>query len=313
MAIDRDAAILITGGTGLVGRNLVTCLRGLGFSHVCAPSRADCDLTDFAATVELFADVRPAYVFHLAGRVRGLGGNLGAQGIAYLDNALINTHVIEAAHLCGAAKIVTTGTVAMYPDPLPHNPLHETDLWMGKPHASEAGYAQAKRGMLAQLEAYHSNYSLRYAVALCTNLYGPHDRFDAATGHVIPSLIAKFHHAATTGDTVAVWGDGSAQRDFLYVEDCVRALVLVMDKADGVINLATGKTRTIRDAVSILGEHTVCIDRVFYDTTQPNGQLVRSYDVSRLAALGFVTRYSLERGLCETYDWYAANVSTARR
>src|SRR5260221_9807833 len=159
---DRHATVLITGGNGLVGRNLYAYLRHLAFVNVYAPSRDDCDLMDRTATTALFCDTKPDYVFHLAGRVRGLMGNMQGQLAAYLENMLINTLVIDAARLSGVKKIVAMGTVAMYPDPLPHNPLCEEDLWMGKPHGSEYGYAQAKRGMLAQLEACHSNYGLCY-------------------------------------------------------------------------------------------------------------------------------------------------------
>lgn len=302
--------ILVTGSDGFVGKHLTNYLHDSGFDRVYATSRDICDLTDRSATVELFEEVKPDYVFHLAGRVRGLGGNLGAQGASYLENTLINTHVIDAAHLSGVKKIIAMGTVAMYPDPLPHNPLRESDLWMGKPHDSEFGYAQAKRGMAAQLEAYHHNYGTRYVLALSTNLYGPHDRFNVATGHVIPSLIAKFHNSGK----ISVWGDGSAQRDFLYVKDCVRALVLFMtEQVEGLINLASGKTYCIMDVVNVLDECTGNSRNIVYDDDKPNGQLVRSYDVSHLNELGFKTEFSLEDGLTETYKWYSANVSNVRR
>lgn len=305
--------ILITGGDGFVGRNLSAYLRDLGCSHVHAPSHADCDFTDRSNTNSLFAEIRPSYVFHLAGRVRGLGGNLNSQGAAYLENTLINTNVIDAAYMNGAMKIVAMGTIAMYPDPLPHNPLRETDLWLGKPHASEYGYAQAKRGMLAQLEAYNNNYGLRYAVALSTNLYGPHDRFNPLDGHVIPSLVRKFYQAAKNGKVVLVWGDGSAQRDFMYVKDCVRALAMLAEQVQGVINVATGLTYRIKDVVDTLDRHTDQKCRIVYDETKPGGQMVRGYDVSRLDECGFKTQVSLDSGIKETFDWYAANAATARR
>lgn len=310
--MEKTDPILITGGAGLVGRNLANYLSGLGYNSVLTPDSAACNLADRAQVEAYFSEHRPAYVFHLAGRVRGLGGNINQQGVAYLDNILINTYVVEACHKFGVKKIVAMGTVAMYPDPFPSNPLREDGMWMGEPHRSEYGYAQAKRSMLAQLISYKENYDLPYALAVSTNLYGPFDRFNIQNGHVLPSLIKKFYDAKRKGEEVVIWGDGTAQRDFLFVNDAVRGLVLMMEKAHGVINLATGKTRKIKDAVSILAEITNMQDRVRWDTSMPNGQVFRAYDVSKLNELKFSYTYELEQGLQETYAWYEKNASIAR-
>jgi GDP-L-fucose synthase len=248
----------------------------------------------------------------MAGRVRGLGGNMNDQGAAYLENILINTFVVEACRKFDVKKIVAMGTIAMYPDPLPCNPLREETIWMGVPHHSEYGYAQAKRSMLAQLVAYKENYGLPFVLALSTNLYGPFDRFNTQTGHVIPSLVKKFYDAKKIGGDVVIWGDGTATRDFLYIDDVVRALVLLMDEGSGVINLATGKTHTIKAAATILAEITDMKDHIKWDTSKPNGQVFRSYDVSKLASLGFSYTYDLEEGLRKTFAWYQSNAAIAR-
>jgi len=310
--MELNDTILITGASGLVGTNLVAHLRDTGFKGVIAQDINDCDLTDRKATAAYFSKIKPTYVFHMAGYVRGIMGNMRHQAEASLNNTLINTHVIEASYNAGVKKIVAMGTVAMYPDPLPNNPLSEEDLWQGTPHFSEYGYAMAKRGMLAQLQAYHESYNISYALVLSTNLFGPHDRFDTETGHVIPSLIKKFYDAKQSGGTVTVWGDGSAQRDFLYVKDAACALHTIMDKADGPINMATGATRKIRDVVDILAAHTGLQERVIWDASKPNGQLFRAYNVSKLAQTGFACRIPLEQALVETYEWYAKNVANAR-
>jgi GDP-L-fucose synthase len=305
--------ILITGAGGLAGRNLLEHFQAAGFTNICGLTSKDCDLTDLAATTARFEREQPAYVFHMAGHVFGIMGNMKNQGAAYFNNTLINTHVVEACRRVAVKKIVAMGTVAMYPDPLPSNPLREATIWQGAPHHSEHGYAHAKRGMLAQLAAYNESAQLDYAFALSTNLYGAYDRFNIETGHVIPSLIRKFYEARHNDGTVTVWGDGSAQRDFLYIKDAARALHLMLAEMSGVINLATGTVNTIRAAVQILATHTGLQDRVVWDASKPNGQVVRAYDVQKLTAAGFTPAYSLAQGLLETYEWYAANQATARK
>ena len=307
-----DDTILITGGSGLAGINLKEYLQSQGFTRILAPSSAECDLTERQVVLDYFARNQPNYVFHMAGFVRGIMGNMRNQGEAYLKNTLINTHVIDACHQAGVKKVVAMGTAAMYPDPEPGVPLAEADVWQGPPHPSEYGYAQSKRGMLAQLQVYENSYGMPYAFAFCTNLYGPHDRFNTETGHVIPSLVKKFHDARPAKATVTVWGDGSAHRDFLYIKDCARALHTIMDHITGPVNLASGATRKIRDVVNILAAYTGMSDHIFWDTSKPNGFLFRAYDVSRLQAAGFACRYTLEQALPETYDWYASHNAAVR-
>lgn len=310
--MDRDHTILITGASGLAGINLKEYLSSQGFNKILAPASAECDLSERQQVLAYFECHKPDYVFHMAGFVRGIMGNMRSQGEAYLKNTLINTHVIDACHQAGIKKIVAMGTAAMYPEPEPAVPLREEDVWKGPPHPSEYGYAQSKRGMLAQLQVYENSYGMPYAFAFCTNLYGPHDRFNTETGHVIPSLVKKFHDARQSKTSVTVWGDGSAHRDFLYVRDAARALHTIMDNITGPVNLASGCTRKIRDVVNILAGHAGMQEQVFWDTSKPNGYLFRAYDVSRLQAAGFACQFTLEQALHETYDWYAAHTGAAR-
>jgi len=311
--MQRDDTILITGGSGLAGINLREYLQSQGFTKILAPTSKECDLTERQVVRDYFQRHLPEYVFHMAGFVRGIMGNMRNQGEAYCKNTLINTHVIDACHEAGVKKVVAMGTAAMYPDPENGVPLTEPDVWKGPPHPSEYGYAQSKRGMLAQLQTYENSYGMNYAFAFCTNLYGPHDRFNTETGHVIPSLVKKFHDAMPAKTTVTVWGDGSAHRDFLYIKDCSRALHTIMAKITGPVNLASGTTRKIRDVVNILAGHSGMSEQVVWDTSKPNGYLFRTYDVSRLRAAGFTCQYSLELALPETYNWYAKHDGATRQ
>ena len=299
--------VLVTGGSGLAGMNLREYLMSQGLTGILAPTSSECDLTDRRMTLDYFKANKPDYVFHMAGFVRGIMGNMRDQGEAFLKNILINTHVVDSCHQAGVKKIVAMGTAAMYPEPEHGVPLVEDAVWNGLPHRSEYGYAQAKRGMLAQLQVYAESYGMPYAFAFCTNLYGPYDRFNTETGHVIPSLVRKFHDASRAKSQVTVWGDGSAHRDFIYVKDAARALHTIMDGIDGPVNLASGKSRKIRDVVDILAAYTGMTDQIVWDTTKPSGYAFRSYDVSRLHAAGFECQYTLEQSLHETYDWFASH------
>lgn len=310
--MELDDTILITGGSGLAGINLQEYLCSQGFSKILTPSSTECDLSERQAVLAYFERHKPDYVFHMAGFVRGIMGNMNSQGEAYLKNTLINTHVVDACHRAGVKKIVAMGTAAMYPDPEPGVALREEDVWKGPPHPSEYGYAQSKRGMLAQLQVYEKSYGMNYAFAFCTNLYGPHDRFNTETGHVVPSLVKKFHDARLAKTSVTVWGDGSAHRDFLYIKDCSRALHAIMDKITGPVNLASGSTRKIRDVVNTLADYAGMKEQVNWDTSKPNGFLFRAYDVSRLQAAGFACHYTLEKALPETFDWYANHAGATR-
>jgi GDP-L-fucose synthase len=303
--------VLVTGAAGLVGTALVAELQSFGYP-VAGVTSADGDLRDARATEALVAEAAPDIVVHIAARVHGLMGNIRAQGRAFLDNIRMNTNVIEAARMAGVRKVVGMGSTAVYSDDVPL-PMREDTVWWGEPHGSEGGYAHAKRAMIAQLQAYQSEYGLDWAVALSTNLYGPNDKFDEREGHVLPSLVSKFHRATRDGTDVDVWGTGTPTRDFVFSGDAARALRLIMEQATGVVNLASGTSVTIRTAVETLQKVSGFSGDVVWDTSKPDGQHARAYDVSRLTALGWEPQVSLEDGLRATYQWYADNCDDARR
>ena len=302
--------ILVTGSGGVLGRALGAALAE-GTEPYRLMTRADVDLADHDATAAYFRRHRPRLVYHLAGRVHGLMGNGRFPSEMYVENIRVNTSVVEAARAAGCAKIVAASTVAIYNS---HGavPLAESTVWDGPPHPSEAAYSHAKRAMLAHLEAARTQYGLSFAYPILTNLYGPHDRFDVANGHVVPSLISKFHDAARTGGAVQVWGTGTAERDFMMSTDAARALLLIGEAHEGPINVATGRTIRIRELAAILQRHSG-VQEIEWDATKPDGQLLRQYDVSRLRALGFEPRVAPADGIAATYDWFAASYEHARR
>lgn len=299
--IDR---ILITGANGLVGSTLAEYLKENGYRNIIEIGRADCDLTETAATIALFEREKPDYVFHAAARVYGIMGNMKNKAISFFDNVMINTNVIEASHRAGVKKVTVMGTGAVYPYPSPGLPLREGMIFMGEPHPAEDSYAHAKRAMLAMLKAYEESYGMRWAYIVSCNLFGPRDKFDTEFGHVVPSLVKKFHDAKKSGGHVTVWGDGSAQRDFMYVKDTARVACMIMEKCNGPANIGSGRVFRIRDIVDMLGEISGMTDRIVWDTSKPNGQDYRAYDLSKINSIDFSCQYSIRAGLEETWAWY---------
>jgi GDP-L-fucose synthase len=289
-----------------MGSAMVEHLRAEGFGNVLSVSRAQCDLFDTAATFAEFERLRPDHVFHSAARVHGIMGSMKNQGPSFYDNCMINANVIEASRRAGARKVTVMGTATIYPFPSPGLPLKEDMIFLGRPHPAHAGYANAKLAMLAMLEAYGESYGLKWAYIVSGNLYGPRDRFDVEFGNVVPSLIKKFFDAKKSGGNVSVWGDGSAQRDFLYIKDAARIAHGVMDAIEGAVNMGSGQVHRIRDVVDALSEISGMGDRIEWDASKPNGQAYRGYDLTKIHAIGLKPHHSLREGLKETWDWYCA-------
>lgn len=299
--------ILVTGAAGMVGSHVLDLLREQGREAV-GTDRRQCDLRDFSATRRLFERIRPTQVFHPAACVYGIIGNMNNPGQSFLENIQINTSVIDAAYRVGVRKVTVMGTGCVYPYPPITLPLREEHIFMGRPHESEAGYAHAKLAMLAQLEAYERSYGMDWAYIVSCNLFGPRDKFDPVNGHVVPALIRKFYEAKRDGTDVVVWGDGTAQRDFIYIKDMARAVQLVMDNTHGAINMGGDSVWRIGEIIRVITKISGLPEsRVVWDATKPNGAAYRGYDLTRLNALGFKPQYSIAAGLQETWDWYCQN------
>lgn len=309
---EKHSKIVVTGASGLLGHALTSYLGTQGYENVAAISSRDVDLLSFDSTVEAFCDKhRPDYVFHLAGAVYGIGGNLREPGRIFLENTLINTHVIEATRRANVKKIVAVGSICAYPTPGVPGPLREENLFMGEPHPAERAYGQAKRAMLAQLEAYRPS-GLDFAYVISSNLYGPHDHFNLETGHVIPSLIRKFYESSRSGRPVILWGDGTSRRDIVHSHDAAAALVAAMLGLEGRINLATGTMTSIREIAEILSDISGVGDNFSFDTSKPKGHEFEAISTDKLESIGFVPSFTVRSGLADVYAWYADNADSAR-
>ncbi len=308
--VHKDSRVLVTGGTGLVGQALISELVSEGFSDIVSVGSRDCDLCDSNAVSNLMVDNRPDYIFHLAARVHGIGGNAKYKSDILYENVMINSNVIEQARRVGVKKIVAMGSGCVYPELKGQEELFEEQVWNGPPHSSEDSYAHSKRLMLAQLDAAREQYGLSSAFVISGNLYGPHDNFNIEEGHVIPSLVAKFFDAACNKRPVSVWGSGIAVRDFTYCEDAAKALIAVLTKIEGAVNMGSGMRHPIRDIVDTLQALTGV--SVEWDGEKPDGQLVRYYNIGRLSSAGFNASVGLCEGVRRTYDWYESNWRSAR-
>lgn len=299
--------VLVTGGAGFLGRRVCSLLRAQGVERLVVPRHADYDLTDQDQVRRLFGDSNPDLVIHLAADVGGIGANRANPGRYFYANMAMGLHVIEESRRNNVEKVVQVGTVCAYPKFTPV-PFRETDLWDGYPEETNAPYGIAKKALLVMLQAYRQQYGLNGIYLLPANLYGPGDNFDPESSHVIPALIRKFADAVESGASkVEVWGTGIPSREFLYVDDAARAIVLATLNYDEPepVNLGTGRETSIRDLVELIARLTGFTGSIRWDASKPDGQPRRALDTSRAhEAFGFVAETELETGLQRTIEWW---------
>jgi len=301
--------VVVTGGSGFLGRHVVAALRSRGCA-VAAPRKAEYDLTRELDTRRMYADLRPELVVHLAAVVGGIGANRESPGRFFFENVMLGALVMEEARRAGVEKFVGVGTICAYPKHAPV-PFREQDLWNGYPEETNAPYGIAKKMLLVQGQAYRQQYGFDAIHLLPVNLYGPHDNFDPLSSHVIPALIRKCVEAIERGASeVEIWGTGNATREFLFVEDCARAIVLAAELYDGPepVNIGAGFEIRIRDLATLVAELTGFTGRLTFDASKPDGQPRRMLDVTRAKErFGFTATTDFRAGLRRTIDWYRAN------
>lgn len=306
----RQRRVIVTGGAGFLGSHVEARLRMLGCRDIFVPRSADCDLTQQPAVAQLFRDARPDIVLHLAAQVGGIGANRENPGLYFYSNLMMGALMIEEARKAGVEKFLQLGTICAYPKFTPV-PFREEDLWSGYPEETNAPYGIAKKALLVQLQGYREQYGFNGIYLLPVNLYGPRDNFDPRSSHVIPALIRKMVEAKESGAAeVVLWGTGEASREFLYVDDCARAVLLAAEHYEGAepVNLGTGMEIKIRDLAALIAELVGYGGRLVYDATQPDGQPRRCLDTSKAHQLfGFCAHVPFRQGLAETVSWFSEN------
>jgi GDP-L-fucose synthase len=306
--------IMVTGGSGFLGKHVLAVLAERGYQDVVAPGHAAYDLTRAEQVAACVRDVRPDAILHLAAVVGGIGANRARPGDFFYQNLIMGAELMEQARLASVQKFVAVGTICAYPKFTPV-PFHEDDLWNGYPEETNAPYGLAKKMLLVQAQAYRQQFGFNAIYLLPTNLYGPGDNFDPRSSHVIPALIRKCLEAIDHRDqAISVWGTGKATREFLYVRDCADGLVAALEHYDGAepVNLGSGEEISIADLVRLIADVTGFKGELRFDPSQPDGQPRRKVDASRaLAEFGWQSRTSFREGLRATADWYRGARSPA--
>jgi GDP-L-fucose synthase len=312
-----DKRVLVTGGSGFFGSFVVEKLREKGAAEIIAPRRHAYDLCDIEAVRRLLRDTsqpqaggqRAAVdiIIHMVGRVGGIGANQAHPAEFLYDNLMMGAQLLHESWRAGVGKLVVIGTVCAYPKFAPV-PFREEDLWSGYPEETNAPYGLAKRMLLVQSQAYRQQYGFNSIFLLPVNLYGPKDRFDLETSHVIPALIRKFLEAkAAARPTVTVWGTGQATREFLYVEDAAEGVLLATEHYNGgePVNLGSGMEISIKDLARLIAQLTGFEGEIVWDQSKPDGQPRRRLDTSKAAQwFGFRASTPFEEGLRRTIEWY---------
>jgi GDP-L-fucose synthase len=305
----RPARIVVTGGSGFLGKHLVDRLHQHGCRHVFVPRSSEFDLTVESDVRRLLEQQKPEVVIHLAALVGGIGANRTSPGTFLYKNLLMGSHLIEHSRLAGVSKFVMVGTICSYPKFTPV-PFKEADLWNGYPEETNAPYGLAKKLLIVQIQAYRAQFGFNGVNVLPVNLYGPGDNFDLETSHVIPALVRKCIEARERRDPVlTVWGTGSPTREFLYVEDAAHAIHLAAERltTSDPVNIGSGHEISIKDLVTLVADRCGFQGEVRYDTSKPDGQPRRCLDVTRARELlGFKAAVGLAEGLDRTIAWYEA-------
>jgi GDP-L-fucose synthase len=302
-----DKRVTVTGGAGFLGTYVVGHLHDYGAKNVFVPRSRDYDLRQLDAIRDMLADSRPDMVIHLAAKVGGIGANRNNPAEFFYDNLMMSVPLLHECFKAGIEKFVAVGTVCAYPKFTPV-PFKEDDLWNGYPEETNAPYGLAKKMLLVQSQAYRQQYGFNSIFLLPTNLYGPGDKDDLENSHVIPALIRKCFEAKKKGEKqIVLWGDGSPTREFLFVEDAARGILMAAehyDKSDPV-NIGSSWEISIKDLAEMIVRLTDFTGEIVWDTSKPNGQPRRKLDTGRAQLeFGFSATTSFEEGIRKTIDCY---------
>jgi GDP-L-fucose synthase len=320
--MDKDSKIYVAGHAGMVGSAICRNLKDSGYENIITRGYSELDLTRQSMVEQFFKDERPEYVFLAAAKVGGILANSTYPAEFIYQNLLIESNIIHSAHECGTKKLLFLGSSCIYPRNCPQ-PMKEEYLLTDVLEKTNEAYAIAKITGIKLCEYFNRQYGDEFISVMPTNLYGPNDNFDLETSHVLPALIRKFHEGKAKWEksseserqniSVTIWGTGKARREFLHVDDMVKACIFVMNHVRSIdiygqgishINIGTGEDLTISELCEIIREIVGFPGKIIYDNQKPDGTPRKLLNITRIKNLGWESRISLKRGIKDAYDWY---------
>jgi GDP-L-fucose synthase len=290
----------------MVGSALIRLLQAKGYRNLLYRTSQELDLRDGRQVEQFFAETNPEYVMIAAAKVGGILANSSFPAEFLYENLAIQTNLIHQAYLHRVKKLLLLGSSCIYPRDCPQ-PIREEYLLTGPLEPTNEWYAVAKIAGIKMCQAYRRQYGCDFIAAMPTNLYGSNDNFDLATAHVLPALIRRFHEAKETGELPTLWGSGSPRREFLHVDDCAEACLVLMERHSGedIVNVGAGQDIPIAELAVLVAEAVGYKGEIRWDRTKPDGTPRKLLDSRRIAAMGWAPRLSLREGIGSTYRWYA--------
>lgn len=298
--------IYVAGHRGLVGSAIVRRLKAGGYDNIIVLGHAELDLTRQSEVEAFFEQEEPDYVFLAAARVGGIGANSYYPAEFFYENMAIALNVINASWKNGVKKLLNLGSSCIYPKMAPQ-PLKEEYLLTGPLEPTNEAYAIAKIAAIKMCTHYNNEYGTNFLSLMPTNMYGPGDNYNLFTSHVLPAMIRKIHEAKINGQPAILWGNGSPYREFLHVDDCAEASVMLMERYDyedigELINIGSGQELTIKQLAELIAEVEGFRGEILWDTSKPNGTPRKLLDSSRLFALGWRPKVNLREGVERSYQ-----------
>jgi GDP-L-fucose synthase len=308
--MDSDSKILVAGANGMVGSAIIRNLKAKGYINIIEATRNRVDFVDQEETKEFFERNKPEYVFVAAAKVGGIMANSNYKGDFLYQNLMIQNNIIHNSLVNNVKKLLFLGSSCIYPR-LATQPITEDQLMTGALEPTNDAYAIAKIAGIMLCQAYRKQHGLNAISLMPTNLYGPNDNFDLETSHVLPAMIAKFDNAMKTNQSVTLWGDGSAMREFLHVDDLAEACFSCMKKYDEPehINIGTGEDVRIWELANVISDVVGFSGEILWDFTKPNGTPRKVLNVDKIKSLGWEPKITLSKGIETTYQWYKNAIS----